>query len=188
MSWPVSASVCKAALACVAAAALWFAARPCYADGPQEYEAKAAYLLNFSRYVNWPGADNSPMQVCVLGQDPFGEVLDRALRGRSSNGRQLQARRLQLPEQAVACQLLYIGQSEDRHLSDWLAPLQDKPVLTVGESPRFLRDGGMINLLLVRNTVRFEINLDAASRAGLKISSRMLGVAENVFGKGEGGK
>lgn len=156
----------------------------CQADSPQEYEAKAAYLLNFSRYVSWPAHEAAtPLLVCVLGHDPFGEVLERALQGRSSNGRPLLARRLQQLEQSQGCQLLYIGQSEDRRLPDWLPQLQDRPVLTVGESPRFIRDGGIINLLLVRNTVRFEINLDAASRAGLKISSRMLGVAENVYGK-----
>lgn len=158
----------------------------CLADSPQEYEAKAAYLLNFSRYVSWPASDNGPMAVCVLGQDPFGEVLERALQGRNSNGRPLLARRLLLPEQAQGCQLLYISQNEERRLPDWLTSLKDKPVLTIGESPRFIRDGGMINLLLVRNTVRFEINLDATSRVGLKVSSRMLGVAENVYGKAEG--
>lgn len=158
----------------------------CQADSPQEYEAKAAYLLNFSRYVSWPASDSGPMAVCVLGQDPFGEVLERALQGRSSSGRPLLARRLASAEQAQGCQLLYISQSEERRLPDWLASLKDKPVLTIGESPRFIRDGGMINLLLVRNTVRFEINLDATSRVGLKVSSRMLGVAENVYGKVEG--
>lgn len=165
------------------------AAAPSFADAPLEYEAKAAYLLNFSRYVNWPAADGSPLQVCVIGRDPFGEVLERALQGRSSNGRPLQARRLQQLDEVHGCQLLYISQSEDRNLPAWLPVLQDKPVLTVGESARFIRDGGIINLLLIRNTVRFEINLDAANRAGLKVSSRMLGVAANVYGKpAESGK
>lgn len=179
-------------LAAVLACALpgLLAAAPSYAEAPQEYEAKAAYLLNFSRYVNWPAADGgSPMQICVLGQDPFGDVLERALQGRSSNGRPLQARRLQQLDEVHGCQLLYIGQSEDRNLTAWLPVLQDKPVLTVGESARFIRDGGIINLLLIRNTVRFEINIDAANRAGLKVSSRMLGVAANVYGKpAESGK
>jgi len=158
-------------------------ALPCRADGPLEYEAKAAYLLNFSRYVSWPAGESGPLQVCVLGQDPFGDVLDRALQGRSSNGRPLQARRLQSVSEAQGCQLVYIGQQEDRRQPDWLGQLGGRPVLTVGESPRFIRDGGMINLLLIRNTVRFEVNLEAASRAGLSVSSRMLSVAENVYGR-----
>ncbi len=156
---------------------------------PTEYEAKAAYVINFARYVNWPASDapepSAPMHICVLGNDPLSETLERALNGRTSNGRPMVMRHLRQVGETTGCQLLLIIQSAERHQALWLPLLQSKPILTVGESERFIRDGGIINLVIVKGTVRFEVNLEAANRAGLKISSRMLGLAEAVYGKPE---
>lgn len=156
---------------------------------PTEYEAKAAYVINFARYVNWPTVEtpepSAPMYICVLGHDPLSDTLERALHGRSSNGRPMIMRYLRQVGEAADCQLVLIIQSAEKYQSQWLPALQSKPILTVGESNRFIRDGGIINLVIVKGTVRFEVNLEAANRAGLKISSRMLGLAEAVYGKPE---
>lgn len=156
---------------------------------PSEYEAKAAYVINFARYVNWPITElpepSTPMHICVLGHDPFSDTLEHAVAGRISNGRPLVMRRLRQFGDAAGCQLVLIIQSEERNQAHWLPVLQGKPILTIGESGRFIRDGGIVNLIIVKGSVRFEVNIDAAARAGLKISSRMLGLAEVVHGKAE---
>ncbi|MFC4161282.1 YfiR family protein [Chitinimonas lacunae] len=151
------------------------------AAAPAEYDVKMAYVLNFTRYVQWPAASmapGAPMRICVIGEDPFGDSLDRAVN--ASPGRPLAARRLRRVEEAADCHIVLIAKDEEKRQAQWLLALQGKPILTVGESEHFIRDGGVIGLLLVKSTVRFEVNLDAAQRAGLRISSRMLSLAEAV--------
>lgn len=156
---------------------------------PSEYDAKVAYVINFARYVNWPTPEtpeqSTPMNICVLGHDPFSDTLERAIAGRTSNGRPMMMRHLRHVDETTGCQLLLIIRSEERNQAQWLPALQNKPILTIGESGRFIRDGGIINLMIIRGTIRFEVNIEAATRARLKISSRMLGLAETVHGKAE---
>ncbi|HKY33832.1 MAG TPA: YfiR family protein [Candidatus Polarisedimenticolia bacterium] len=150
--------------------------------GPLEYRVKAGYLLNFARYVEWPGGPGAaePLRICVLGEDPFGPVLDRAVEGRTVNGRIVSAERVPRAEAASGCQVVFVGLWDDREERAALAALDGSPVLTVGESSGFLERGGSIQFVTVEDTVRFEVNLAAAHRAGLKISSRMLSYARQV--------
>jgi len=147
-----------------------------------EYQVKAAFLLNFTRFVEWPAAafadDTSPFTICVLGADPFGEALDQVVEGESAANRKLEVRRIQLPPAAKSCQVLFVARSEKdvAGIVGGLGP----GILTIGEGDGFLRGGGMIAFVLEEHHVRFDINHRAAAKASLNLSSRLLGVARSV--------
>ncbi|AZT83903.1 YfiR family protein [Marinobacter sp. NP-4(2019)] len=147
-----------------------------------EYEVKAAFLYNFTRFVSWSQVEDSsaPLDVCVFGDDPFGDLLD-PLRGRKSQGREL---RLRYPDNVAGlteCDVLYIGQSQSRNLSNLLGIAQEGGILTVSDLPDFIRNGGMFGYVKRGNVIRFEINLKAATEAGLTINSRLLELAVRVL-------
>ena len=146
---------------------------------PTEYQVKAAFLYNFGRYVEWPPRARPPTSftICVLGEDPFGPVLDELIKGKSIQGMKLATRRLEKVEDAGNCQILFISSSENGRLEHILAALHGRSVLTVGEAERFAHRGGMINFRLEGSKVRFEINLDAAEHEGLTVSSQLLKLA-----------
>jgi hypothetical protein len=156
-------------------AARLFAAEP----QPIEYQVKAAFLLNFTRFVAWPQADNADpaISICILGDDPFGDTLDQIVAGESLQGRKLTIRRLKRPVPA-SCQVAFISKTEP----DIPALLASIPpgVLTVSEGDTFLHDGGMIAFVIDSRRVRFDINLSAATKAGLRMSSKLLNVARSV--------
>lgn len=141
-----------------------------------EYKVKAAFLYNFTKLVTWPTnaftSSAAPLVIGVLGNDPFGDDLDKILAGRSVNGRRLQAARFETVEQVTNCQVLFICESERRKLDLILENLQGKPILTVsdlkGGEPRM-----MITLVKVNDTLDLRINLEAATRSGLQFSSRL---------------
>lgn len=156
------------------------------ADESLEYRVKAAYLLNFTRYVEWPesAAVNSQLSICVLGADPFGRILDATVAGRTVQGRALQVRRIQSPSEASGCQVVFVSRETWRRNPASLKALGNTGTLTVGESEQFARGGGVIGFVIVDETVRFVINDDARDRAGLRISSRMLSLAAAIYGRG----
>lgn len=151
------------------------------AQPPSEYQVKAAFLLNFTKFVDWPesvfASPEVPLSICILGEDPFGAELDKIVEGEAVNSRRLsiqRVRRLPLP----ACQVLFVGR-EEKDIPKILAAAHPG-VLTVGEGERFLREGGMIALVIDNRRVRFDVNQPAAATAGLQISSKLLNVARNV--------
>jgi hypothetical protein len=154
----------------------------CHAQ-PTEYQIKAAFIYNFARFVEWPAqafADtNSPMIIGVLGENVFGDSLEQAINGKAIKGHPLQFKAFNSAEEATRCQVLFISTSEKNHLSKILARLQGTSVLTVSETDNFINDGGMINLVIVNDKVRFQINNDAAKKAGVIISSKLLRLAAN---------
>jgi uncharacterized protein DUF4154 len=162
------------------------------AQSPTEYQVKAVFLYNFAKFVDWPqpvgNASLDPFVIGVLGDDPFGNVLDQALLGKSVNGRPLRVRRFKRAEDAKACQIVFISSSEGKHLQFILQSLKGTSVLTVGDTKGFADLGGVINFILEDDRVHFEINVDAAESAGLKISSKLLSLAKVVRTKGSGGK
>lgn len=145
---------------------------------------KAAYLYNFSRFIEWPPLPatdkNSPFAICVLGKDPFGPALDAALSGEGTAGQGLVARRLSKPQDAIACRILFVGSSEENHLKEILAVLGKSSVLTVSDIPHFSERGGMIEFVLKGDKIRFDVNLSNAADAGLTVSSDLLKVALTV--------
>jgi hypothetical protein len=146
---------------------------------PAEYRIKAAFLFNFMQFVQWPPTafadDRAPLVICVVGSDPFGEVLDQTLEGESIANRSIVARRPSDAESLDSCQLLFVSRSEQPRLDRLLRSVsRSAPVLTVSDIDGFVASGGTIGFFLERNHVRFEINPSQARRHGLKLSSQLL--------------
>ena len=154
---------------------------------PSEHQVKAVWLLNFARFVEWPATAfpnaTAPLVVGVVGKDPFGRELERAFAAKTVKGRSFAFRRVSTEADLQGCHIMFVPSSERKRTRDWTGKLQGKAVLTVGESEEFLQNGGIINFLLKDNTVRFEISLNAAQAAGLKLHANLLKVAVAVQGK-----
>jgi len=141
-----------------------------------EYQVKAAFLYNFTKFVEWPaGALGAKISICTLGDDQFGGYLD-LLNGKVVDGRPLVVRRNVDLESANSCHVLFVCPGGYR-VSDVLQKTGNHPVLTVGETKSFTAAGGIISFVVRENRVQFEINADAARRAGLKISSQLMKLA-----------
>jgi hypothetical protein len=149
-----------------------------------EYQVKAVFLLNFAQFVDWP-ADafpdaDTPVVIGVLGDDPFGGVLDQTVRGERLGGRSFQVRRYQRVDEIKICHILFIARSEESRPEDVLAGLKNRPILTVSDVDGFAERGGMIRFVTDRNRIRLQINPPAAEAAHLTISSKLLRLAEIV--------
>lgn len=151
-----------------------------------EYRVKAAFLFHFVQLVEWPagslGNEINPLTLCTIGDDPFRGDLEGTLAGKTVEGRALRVRHLKPTEQVQGCQVVFVSRNDVSRLVPLLEELKNGPILTVGESEGFVLQGGMIGFCLVDNKVRFEINLEAAERARLKLSSRLLLLAKTVVG------
>jgi len=155
------------------------------AQSATEYQVKAAFLFNFAKFVEWPAeaftAADAPLQICVLGPDPFGRDFEQIIVEKTVNGHRIEAAHPDAVPQARACQILFIAFSDKQQLRQILEGLKGSSVLTVGDTPGFAQMGGMINFVLDDNRVRFEINVKAAELAHLKLSARLLTVAKLVL-------
>jgi hypothetical protein len=162
------------------------------ADGnaSSEYQVKAAFLFHFAQFVDWPaeafkGAD-SPLTYCTLGEDPFHGALEATLNGKMIGARPVRVLHFRQVQAIQECQIVFIGTPEKKLVATMLANLSTSPILTVGDSEDFVQGGGMIGFFLEDNKVRFDINLDAAEHAKLKISARLLALAKTVVGGPKG--
>lgn len=165
----------SACLALVAIVPAWSAT-----DGParrgEEAQVKAAFLFNFAKFTSWPSPPEGPLVIGIAGDPAFSGVVERLVKGRTVNGRELVAKRHDDGEDLTGCHVLFVGAPERRDIASWLARVRG-PVLTVGETPGFLRDGGMVRLYVENNRIRFQISQKNAEAAGLKISSQLLMLA-----------
>jgi hypothetical protein len=156
-----------------------------------EYQVKAFFLYNFARYVEWPSqsfkAPNDPIVICILGQNPFGSALDQAIAGKMVAGRPFAVRQLSNFPPGGNCHVLFVNSSEGKRFRGMAERLKGGGVLSVGESQGFTADGGVINFKLEDGKVRFEIDVDAAGREHLRISSKLLSLAQ-IARKPEDGK
>jgi YfiR/HmsC-like len=150
----------------------------------EEYQVKAAFLYNFAKFVEWPSqafqTPQDPIVVCVLGHNPFGKALEEVIRGKSIEGRVFALRLVADADEASTCQILFVGSSEGRRFRSLWGNLKPAGILTVGETVGFAAGGGVINFKLDSGRVHFEINVDAAERAQLRISSKLLSLAQIV--------
>jgi hypothetical protein len=159
------------------------------ADSPAASEAqvKAVFLFNFAKYVEWPAAAfpnaTAPITIGVMGTNPFGDNLEHVVEGKAINGRPFVIKHYAADSEVSGCQILFIGHSEASRMGAILAKASALPILTVGEDEAFARNGGIIDFVLKNGNVRLEIDLAAAKKAGLTISSRLLAVADVVKGK-----
>ena len=165
----------------IALASLLFAAPELRAQ-PAEYEVKAAFLLNFIKFVEWPEIESqrsAPIAICIVGDDPFGRTLDQMVEGETVGDRKIAIHRVRaVPETDTTCHLAFLSKSV-REAGKLIAGLSTG-ILTVGEGENFLRDGGMIAFVVDNRRVRFDINTTAIRTAGLRVSSRLLTVARSV--------
>lgn len=172
------------------AAALATAPAASRAQVAGEYDIKAAFLYNFTKFVEWPPTaffdEHSALNLCVLGEDPFGRSLPEVL-GEEAAGRKLVLLRIGKIADPTVCHVLFISRSERRRLPQILAAVRMFPVLTVGDTPGFLDQGGIVNFTLEGSKVRFEISQAAAERTGLRISSKLLRLATRVAEEGRPG-
>lgn len=161
------------------------------AQSATEYQVKAAFLFNFARFVDWPAdafpSADSALQICVLGQDPFGRDFEQVIVDKTVNGHRIEIAHPDGVPQARACQILFIAASEKARVPAILQGLKGASVLVVGDTPGFAAGGGAINFVIDDGRVRFEINLKAAQLAHLKLSSRLLTVAKVVLNGEPGG-
>lgn len=156
-----------------------------FATSP-EYQVKAAFLLNFVKFVEWPGTaftdEKSPLVLGVVGEDPFGVALD-ALEGQTVRTRAVRVKRLSDTDGIRKCHLLYISTSEKGRIHDIVSAIGNVPVLTVSDGiERFAQQGVSINFILSDNKIRFEINVAVAKKAGLSMGTQLLQVAKVVEG------
>lgn len=144
-----------------------------------EYDVKAAFLLNFAKFVEWPAAADSPeLVICIVGDDPFGTTLDRLTRGKTANQRAIQVRRVKDPVEARGCHIAFVRSEERDKASKLLDDVGTAPVLTIGEARDFAEKGGVICLPVEDGRVNVVINTAAAEHAQLKISAKLLTLAE----------
>jgi uncharacterized protein DUF4154 len=153
---------------------LLFAPPALVASGPEnrlEYQVKAAFLYNFLKFVDWPeAAGDTPLVICVLGRDPFGGLLEDAVRGKKVNGHDVLVRHAARASDAQSCQILFVPNGEFRRSGVHT----QQGVLMVGESAGFLDAGGVIDFYIDNDRVRFEIRPESARTAGLHISAQLL--------------
>lgn len=158
------------------------------ANPPGEYELKAAFLFNFAKFIDWPEGSfespQSPFTICVVGLDPFGNILEDAMQGKMIGNRPLAIRRLKDKVGARVCQIEFVSSSESAHLAEILGSLHGANVLLVGETSGFAASGGTIQFTLEDNRVRFAINIDAVDRSGMKFSSKLLSLAKVLHDEG----
>jgi hypothetical protein len=178
----------------ISSAALWFVVLLCfYAIAslaqqvhPTESQVKAAYLFNFGKFVQWPidhGASGDSFELCVLGQDPFGPVLDATVAGESIGARKIAVVRISKLSEAAPCNVLYISGSEGSRLGQILEAARHSGALTVSDIPHFVDHGGIIGFVKQQDRIRFEVNRGAAEDSHLTLSSELLKVAFRVVNK-----
>jgi len=171
-------------MAFLTAAALTSALLLVQSPRASEYQVKAVFLFNFAQFVDWrstPVPDpRAPLVIGILGDDPFGTILDATVRGEHLGERPFEIRRLRQMRDIEACNILFISRSENERVEQILAAVQNRPVLTVSDGDDFAERGGMIQFVNDKNRIRLRINLEAAQAANLAISSKLLRVAEIV--------
>lgn len=166
----------------------WLAHAHAQKQAAQEYQVKAIFLFNFAQFVEWPQtafAESNAIVIGVLGTNPFGTFLEETVRGEEVNGHPLQVQRYAKIEDVKSCHILFINFSETSQLKHAIANLKSRHVLTVSDASGFTSQGGMIRFVTEDRKTRIRINLPAVKEADLKISSKLLRLAEIVTPKNQ---
>lgn len=152
--------------------------------GTTEHQIKAAYLYKFASYVEWPptvfAQINAPFTIGIIGAEDVGMALNELKIGHAINNRSIDVKILKPGDPLTNVQMLYVGEQEAAQLQSLLKPAEAQPVLVVTDSANALTMGSIINFLMVEERVRFEVSVSHAERNGLKISARLLAVAQNI--------
>lgn len=152
---------------------------------PSEYDVKAAYIFNFGKFIHYsaPSPSASTFDICILGRDPMGRVLDNIAANETIDHRPVRVARYTDPSQARTCAIVFISRYEGDRTTKDLEVLSGTDVLTVSDAPDFLKHGGMIQFVLLADHVRFDIDLDALKGTHLSLGSELLRVADKITGK-----
>lgn len=157
---------------------------PLHARRPSEYQVKALFLSRFAQFIRWPTAAfvdaDAPIVIGIFGRDLFGRVIDQIAAQQTAQNRRLEVKRFKRVRDLEFCHLLFIPDSRAKDLKEILERLQGYPVLTVGESEEFIAEGGCIQFVIADATVRFEIGIESAESAELKINSRLLDLSQSA--------
>jgi hypothetical protein len=146
-----------------------------------EYQTKAAQIYSFTKFIDWPAKkfpnSASPFIIGVWGSDDITGFLREAFQSRRIKDRPVEIRHLTNKAELSPCHLVFVSRSERDRLGPILYEMRHENILSVGESENFLRAGGVISFLNVDGATRFQINLSAASRESLKVSSKLLPIS-----------
>ena len=150
----------------------------------KEYQIKAAFLYNFTKFVEWPiekfPGTNSPIVIGVLGGDSFASALAETIKGRKVNGREIWLQQVNTVSEVKGLHVLFVAGSDSKRFGDLEETIKESSVLAVGESEEFFKLGGAIVFVLEENKVRFEIDMNSAERSKLKISAQLQRLARTV--------
>jgi len=151
----------------------------------EEYQVKAAFIYNFLLFTEWPEdffeSEDDPIDICILGENPFENHLNAIAESKKAKERNIKIRLINTVEEAEGCAVLFVSRSQEKQVEKIIASLDKKPVLTVADVENFSEAGGMVQLILVENKVNFVVNLKALNEAGLKMSSKLLDLAQYVI-------
>lgn len=150
------------------------------ADEASEYGLKALFLYNFAIFTSWPDSSIDKFNLCIYGDDPFGSDINFLMKSKKINERAIDIHRIDNMNQFNQCQLLFIARSKSSNLVDVIATVQDKPILTVADSPGASHQGVILNMNVKDDKVTFEVNLMMAKKVGLNLSSQLLRLATEV--------
>ncbi len=154
----------------------------------KEYQIKAVFLFNFAQFVQWPPTvftrEDEPFRIGILGEDPFGSFLDETVQGEKIDGHPLVVERYGSIAAAKGCQILFIGKAEMGQIESIFEDLKGQNILTVGDAEGFVQKGGVVRFATEKNKIHLRISLQAAKRANLTISSKILRLSEIVEPRG----
>jgi hypothetical protein len=149
-----------------------------------EYAVKATYLYKFIPFVDWPpgsfSAPDAPVNLCIIGHDPFGDLLDRAIAGVTVGGHPIALRRLPVARRDEGCHVMFLGGSDAQSIPEALAAVRGAPVLTITDSADSGDASGIVNFVLADNRVRFQIDERAAAENRLGMNAKLLSLATSV--------
>lgn len=146
-------------------------------------QTKAIMLWNIAKFVEWPGLgtdEHVPLVFTILGEDELAASLAGTLSSKSVNGRAVFVRFARRPQDAKGSQMLYVAATAVPQMREVLAAVEAAPVLTVSDAPGFASHGGMMGFASQGDRVRFEVNLVRAEKSGLKLSAKLLALAQLV--------
>ncbi len=157
-----------------------------YESAFDEDQIKAVFLYNLTNFITWPEESfknqTSPLRICILGKDTFGEFLEKVVRGESVKGREIVVERVHNTKGLCSCNILFISSSMKNQLPEIFKGIRERNVLTVSDVEGIANLGVMVNLVPKNNRMTVEINMVSAKNAGLEISSKLLKVATIVKG------
>jgi hypothetical protein len=175
---------CAMVVVTLIASTNWQSPAKAQSEGLAEYEVKAAFLFNFSKFVDWPESSfadaRAPIVLGIVGDNPFGDDLRNIVNGQVVKGRSIRVSTFRFGDDLRACQIIFVGASERGHTLQILASLRGADVLTVSDIDGFAKVGGVMQFVVEQGRVRFLVNLEAASQTKLRINSKLLALARVI--------